>query len=400
MNRPLTSIAFVTETFPPEIGGAAMCAARLLDALSDHGINVRLYRPAGNGGVLKRFGLRDFHLPGFAIPLHPGLRLGWPCRKRLRADWERFPPDLVHIVTEGPLGASALRAARSLGLPTTSGFHTNFHSYSRHYGLGRLAGAGLAYLRLFHNATGGTMVPTPQIEAHLRGEGFERLRIVGRGVDAAAFNPEHRSEGLRARWGAMPSDPVALYVGRLAPEKNATLAFSAFREARERIPRARLVVVGDGPLKSELERMNPGAIFTGALRGVSLSEHYASADFFLFPSLTETFGNVTLEAMASSLPVVAFNDGAARLHVDHLENGILVPLGNEEAFRAGVVLLAMNLDLAQTLGAAAVRRARQASWATVGASFVDFLSAACSAGRGAGGMRPVPGKAIAPGSGL
>jgi glycosyltransferase involved in cell wall biosynthesis len=283
------------------------------------------------------------------------------------------PPDHVHIVTEGPLGASALRAARALGLSTTSGFHTNFHSYSRHYGLGRLAGLGLAYLRRFHNATGGTMVPTAQIEALLRSQGFERLRVVSRGVDASAFNPRHRAEALRASWGASPSDQVALYVGRLAPEKNPLLAFRAFMQLRERVSSARLVVVGDGPMRPELTRAYPGVTFTGALSGAPLSAHYASADLFLFPSLTETFGNVTLEAMASGLAVIAFDDAAARLYINHLHNGILVPPGSEEGFLAGASLLGQNVGLTRRLGAAAVARARQADWAAVAAAFLEFL---------------------------
>lgn len=387
MSARLTSIAFVTETFPPEIGGTAMCAARLVDAARDHGLAVRLYRPRGNGPVLSGTGLSDCHVPGLDLPLHPGLRFGWPCGRKLRDEWTAAPPDLVHIVTEGPLGFSALRAARSLGIPTTSGFHTNFHSYSKHYGLGWLTRAGVSYLRAFHNATGGTMVPTSQVEAALGAIGFERLTVVGRGVDTSQFNPGHRSEELRARWGVRPSDAVALYVGRLAPEKNAALALNAFAEAQRQAPGARLVVVGDGPLRQELEKAFPRVIFTGALRGASLSEHYASADVFLFPSLTETFGNVTLEAMASGLPVVAFDDGAARLHIRNLENGVLAPQDDGQAFAAGVSMLVRDISRSRTLGLEAFREAGRAGWPAVGAAFVRFLESAHTAAANASRLR-------------
>ena len=164
---------------------------------------------------------------------------------------------MVHIVTEGPLGWSALQAALKLKLPVSSDFRTNFHAYSRHYGVGWLQRPIAAYLRKFHNRTQLTMVPTEALRRDLATRGFRNLRVVARGVDTALFTPARRSDSLRAGWGAAPDDPVILHVGRLAPEKNLEPVVNAFEQIRRSEPRAKLVFVGDGPARAGLQRAAP-----------------------------------------------------------------------------------------------------------------------------------------------
>ena len=190
-------------------------------------------------------------------------------------------------------------------------FHGNFHTYSQHYGLGWLEKPIMAYLRKFHNRTLLSMVPSEGQREQLAAGGFHNLRVVARGVDTQLFTPYRRSELLRRQWGVTPATPVVLHVGRLAAEKNLPALAAAFITISKRQPRARMVLVGEGPEERMLRSRLPEAIFAGTRRGEELASHYASADLFLFPSLTETFGNVTLEAIASGLPLVAYDYAAA-----------------------------------------------------------------------------------------
>ena len=307
----------------------------------------------------------DVLLPGLPVPLYPGLRMGTPCKGRLIDAWTRQRPDVVHIATEGPLGWSALSAARSLGLPVTSEFRTNFHAYSAHYGAGWLNWTILAYLRRFHNRTQQTMVPTEALRGELAARGFHDVTVVARGVDTVRFDPARRDERLRATWGAAAEDPVVLSVGRLAPEKNLDALVAAFAGIRQRVPRARLVVVGDGQLRARISERCPGAIMAGQRTGDDLAAHYASADLFLFPSLTETFGNVTTEAMASGLPVVAFDYAAAGRLIRSGENGLLVSFEDTAAFIDGAVVLASDRSRARAIGRRARATACECGWDAV-----------------------------------
>jgi glycosyltransferase involved in cell wall biosynthesis len=269
----------------------------------------------------------EFRCAGAPIPMYPELRYGWARPGALRSLWRRngAPPDLVHVVTPGPLGWAALRAAREEGVPASADFRTNFHAYCGHYGLGWLEPVVLAYLRRLHAMADVNFVPTQELAHELAGHGFERLEVLGRGVDARLFSPARRDAALRHDWHAGPDHRVLLHVGRLAPEKNAGLALQTFERLSARRPGLRMVVVGDGPLRARLEKLHPRARFVGMQTGRALARHYASADVFLFPSLTETFGNVTLEALASGLAVAAFDTGAAARHVRNDVSGCLAP---------------------------------------------------------------------------
>ena len=360
-------IAFVTETYPPEIGGAAMASGRFVDALLARGHRVELVRPRQHADPAPaRPGLETTLVRGMALPFHPGLQLGMPAGGALYRRWRAEPPDLVHVASEGLLGRSAIRAAERLGLAVTTSFHTNFHRYARHYGFAWLAPLAVRYLRRFHARAQRTLVPTRQVQRQLQDDGFANLAVVSRGVDAVLFSPEKRRAELRLRWGAGSDDPVALIVGRLAPEKNLDLAIEGFLAMRRVRPGARMVLVGEGPLRARLAAAHPDLVFTGMLRGEELAAHYASADVFLFPSLTETFGNVCLEAMASGLAVAAFDDGAAREHIRHGENGLLATLERPQDFVSHAAHLAEDPELAHQFGLSARSTAEGLAWTAVG----------------------------------
>ena len=359
-------IAYVTETWPPELNGVSLTVERTVRHLRARGHAVELIRPRqpADGEAAPAAG--EWLTAGCRLPMYPDLRLGlaWPATLRRRFEAARC--DLVHLATPGPLAWAALAAARSLGLPVSSDFRTNFHQYSRHYGLGLLAPLVLAGLRRLHNATRCTFVPTAALQRELARAGFERLAVVGRGVDTDRFSPARRSAALRERWGVGEHDPALLHVGRLAAEKNVVLALRAFEAVQRQRPGARMVLVGDGPARERLQAALPTAHFAGMQRGDELAAHYASADLFVFPSLSDTFGNVTLEALASGLPVLAYDTAAAAEHVTSGTNGLLVAPGDEQAFVDAACRLAAEPP--QRLAAmreAAVGAARKARWSEV-----------------------------------
>lgn len=347
-------IALVTETYPPEVNGVALTVAKLAEGLRARGHRLQLLRPRRDRADVRReTGMDEELLPGIAIPRYRELRMGLPVRRRLIGLWRAARPDLVHIATEGPLGWAALRAARELGLPVSTEFRTNFHMYCGHYGIGWLQPLITRYLRWFHNTADLTMVPTEGMRRELEALGFERLQAVGRGVDTARFDPGHRCAELRAQWGVGERDPVLLCVGRLAAEKDLDVLLDAWRGVKERVPAARLVLVGDGPLRAALMQRCPDAIFAGQRGGEDLARHYSSADLFVFPSRSETWGNVVTEAMASGLPVIAWNRAAAAQLLRTGENGVRVECGDVAGFHRAVVQLVEDPDALRRMGAVA-----------------------------------------------
>jgi len=360
-------IAVVTETYPPEVNGVSATIARVVNGLHDRGHELQLVRPrqdrSDNAGDDDR--LLHVLMRGLPIPRYPQLKMGLPSKRSLVKLWTTHRPDVVHIVTEGPLGWSALQAAAHLKLPVVSDFRTNFHAYSRHYGMAWLRSPIMVYLRKVHNRTACTMVPTEGLRRELAASGFKRLRVVSRGVDTRQFDPSRRSEALRANWGAARNAPVVLCVGRLAAEKNLELLLTAFEAVRLAAPSARLVLVGDGPDRAQLAQRCPSAVFAGMRHGEDLAAHYASADIFLFPSVTETFGNVVPEAMASGLAVVGFDYAAAGQLIRHGENGLLVRMEDRESFCDVARGLAEELPHARALGAQARLAACRLDWGRI-----------------------------------
>ena len=413
--RPLR-IAFVTETYPPEVNGVAMTLAELVRRLQARQHQISLIRPRqGHERVGEkphpshpphqidqsrlldgRFPIEEFLVHGVQIPRYSQLRMGLPAKRFLIRQWTLQRPDVVHIATEGPLGWSALQAARRLKLPVSTDFRTNFHAYSGHYGLRWLYRPIMGYLRTFHNLAHRTTVPTKTLLAQLAESGFERLAVVARGIDAERFNPRHRCEALRAQWGLTEGDFAVLYVGRLAAEKNLDGLAVAFEAIEQANPRARLILVGDGPMRAALETRLPKALFCGQQMGHDLARCYASADLFLFPSKTETFGNVTVEAMASGLPVVAFADGAALELVRTDENGASVDLSDDSGYASEAVRLALNPTACVRMGLAARATALQLDWETIANRFELVIRGAIQSERGpspnsqVNAPRPIP----------
>ena len=361
-------IAYVTETHPPEVNGVALTAARAIAWLRQRGHAVDVIRPRQAHEAAGQ-SESEWLTAGCPLPMYADLRFGVATVAALRRRFEASGTELVHVATPGPLAWQAVRAARAMGLRTSGDFRTNFHQYCRYCHLGFIAPLALRVLRRLHNATDRTFVPTRALERELRAAGFERLAVVGRGVDTAHFSPAHRSIELRRDWGVPDEAPLVLYVGRVAAEKNVALALAAFDAAKAIAPTAHFVVVGDGPQRAELEQAHPDVRFVGARHGELLAACYASADLFVFPSLTDTFGNVTLEALASGLPVLAFDVAAAAEHVVDGASGRLVAAGDDAAFTAALCELVADPVRLEAMRRDAVEAARRTTWDDVLARF-------------------------------
>ncbi|HKA42031.1 MAG TPA: glycosyltransferase family 1 protein [Burkholderiales bacterium] len=368
-------IAIVTETYLPEVNGVAITMGHMIAGLRHCRHDIQLIRPRQHQEEMpaNEPGFEEVLVQGIPIPRYDALKLGLPAKQRLRRLWSAKRPDIVHIVTEGPLGWSALSAAHQLGLPVCTDFHTNFHTYTEHYGIGWLRKPITAYLRKFHNRSLATLVPTAAIRLELERLGLANLRVVSRGVDTILFSPRRRSPQLRASWGLGSTDMAVIYVGRIAPEKNLPLLLRAFEAMREANPRLRLVLVGDGPARAALESSHPEHVFAGMRTGEDLAAHYASGDIFLFPSTTETYGNVTMEAMASGLAVVAYDYAAAHQHIRQGVDGLLAAVDDAAGFTRLAVGLANDRGRAGHLGAHARAVAEKLDWAWVVAEFERTL---------------------------
>jgi glycosyltransferase involved in cell wall biosynthesis len=372
---PRLRVAIVTETYPPEVNGVAMTLGRIVAGLLQRGHVVQLMRPRQFEEVdpPEQDDLEQILIRGMPVPTYPEFRLGFPSRSRLLKLWKLKRPDIVHVVTEGPLGWSAVNAAHALHLPVSSSFHTNFQSYSRYYGIGWFRALIEGYLRRLHNRTLTTMVPTKAMLQDLHALAFDRVTLLSRGVETSQFSAGKRSQGLRESWGVGADDLVIMNVGRMAKEKNIGVVIAAFKAIAHRLPTAKLVFVGDGPQRKQLEENCPNAIYAGVQQGEALATHYASGDVFLFPSLTETFGNVVPEALASGLAVVSYDRAAANELITTDLNGVLVLGSAEIDFVEAALSLALNRQRQSTVRKNAAASVAHLNWDAIYDRFVGVL---------------------------
>ena len=369
-------IAVVTETYVPEVNSVAITVGCMVEGMRQRQHHVHLIRPRQNNLEIevRAENYAETLVAGVRLPGYAQLKAGMPAKGVLLNLWKKQRPDIVHVATEGPLGWSAISAARQLCIPVASDFHTNFHNYSKHYGAAWLSKPISAYLRYFHNKTGCTIVPTTELQQHLQHAGYKNVAVVSRGVDTDLFHPRKRSTELRQQWGADIDTPVVILVSRLAAEKNLHVAINAFEQMQAIIGDAKLVMVGDGPARAILQKQHPNVIFAGMRTGEDLAAHYASGDVFLNASLTETYGNVTVEAMASGLAVLAYDYAAARQHIRHDVNGLLAPFNDTTAFFEQAIALIQIPDRIQRLRNRARQTVEQLTWMAVMGQLENLLS--------------------------
>jgi len=358
-------VSLVTETYFPQVNGVSRTLGELVRHLTDRGDLVQLIHP-DYGEPASR---ADVHLVrAVNIPFYKELYLPLPPFGPVRRAIDAFRPDVVHIATEATLGLTVLRHVRRRKLVTVSSFHTNFDQYSRHYRIGWANGTIWRYLRWFHNRTSETYVPSLTTIKGLETLGFQRLVLWPRGVDSTLFRPDRPGRRqVRQALGWGPDDLVISYVSRIAPEKNVSYLADALAIVAARRPDVRILFVGDGPTRSDLEqRIGAIARFAGYRMGEELADYYSAGDLFAFTALTETFGNVVLEAMASGMPVAALRAGGVGDTVQPGKTGLLVE-PTEPPARFAEAILAMIAEPArlQAMSAAARAYAISQSWDTI-----------------------------------
>jgi phosphatidylinositol alpha 1,6-mannosyltransferase len=325
-------VAYFTESLFPLVDGVSRTLARLFETLETRGIEFIVFSPFVPDRVSWSSRVRRVRF--FRFPPYPDYRVSLPLQRSVRREMRAFRPDLVHVVSPTPMAFWAQRLAREVGAPVVASFHTHFVSYFRYYRVGRLEPFGWSLLRAFYGGCERVYAPSESIIGELRARGIPNLELWSRGIDLGGFSPEHADQGVRAEAGADVGTPILLLVSRLVREKDLEDLVAVDRQLRDRGVRFRLVLVGDGPMREELERRLPDAHFAGYRAGADLARWYASADVFVFPSTTETLGNVVLEALASGLPAVVVDRGGPQDLIRHGHNGF-VARANDPASLAG-----------------------------------------------------------------
>ena len=355
-------IAIFSEVYWPMVSGVGVTLRRLADSLATGGHAVRVFTatyPLPEGPDRPEV----HRSPSLPLFLYRDVQWAFPRHRELVREVSAFAPDVVHVATEFALGVAGLRVARELDLPVVASAHTDYERYAARYRLDWALRPGWRYLRWFYGQAERVLCPSLVYEEHLHSRGISRTGIWSRGVDTEHFNPRHRSQAARDAIGAAPDQPVVTYVGRLAREKNLDLLLEAWQVLAPRHPGARLALVGRGPLEDEIrERAIPGVELCGLVTGADLSAAYASADIFAFPSVTETFGNVLLEAMASGLPSVVAAAGGVLDFAAHGRNTWLVAPGSVEAMVKGLERLIADSALRRRLSAGALETAAARRW--------------------------------------
>ena len=358
-------IALFTGNYNHIADGVSLTLNRLVAHLQEQGNRVMIFGPTVEEPPMEHNG-RFVPVPSISAPGRPEYRIALGFPRKLRAMLAQFDPDLVHVATPDLLGRQAQKWALKRGIPVVSSYHTHFSSYLRYYGLEVMEGFLWQHLRRFYKRCRHVYVPSLSVEAVLHAHGITKgLRLWERGVNMDRFNPERRSDVWRARYGIAPDEVVVSFVGRLVWEKGLHIYADVIEGLEKRGIPHRSVVVGSGPAEAELQARLTRTVFTGHLGGLTLAQAYASSDVFVFPSETETFGNVTLEAMASGLPTVCARATGSMELVEHERSGFLLAPDDSSAFFAATSRLVQDAALRQQMGRAALQLAHHYSWPAV-----------------------------------
>lgn len=356
-------LALFSDTYPPQMNGVSRTLERLVAAARERGAMVRIFTTTDPD--LQHHDADEVRWNSVPFWAYPQVRLAAPRVLAARAALLAWKPSIVHVATEFGVGLAGRSAAQSQRLPLVTSYHTSFSAYAEFYKLGALAAGGWKYFRWFHGAAARTFAPTEAIREEVIAHGFRNVGVWGRGVDGDRFDPSFRSDEWRRAHGIAADAMVVLYVGRIAREKGLEHALRAMQQLSTNAPQIRFVFVGDGPYEAELRAAAPSsAIFTGRLSGAPLSTAYASSDVFLFPSVTDTFGNVLLEAMASGLVVVSADAGNTRELVG-TDRGVIVPVEQRDAIADALRSLDHDRARHDAIRDSARIWARQRTWTQV-----------------------------------
>ena len=358
----LKRIALFTGAYNHIADGVSLTLNRLVAYLERQGVAVQIFAPTVEEPPVDHAGTL-IPVPSVALPGRPEYRFSTRISRSVRDALRAFRPTLFHIATPDLLGYRALRLAQSWNVPVVASYHTHFSSYLKYYNMDMLEGFVWKYLRWFYAQCEAVYVPSHSMADVLREHGIvDGLRLWGRGVDTERFSPVQRSAAWRRSLGVSDDEVLVTFISRLVWEKRLDVFADVVAELQQRGLPVRSLVVGDGPARDELAERMPGTIFTGHLGGDALARAYASSDIFVFPSDTETFGNVTLEAMASGVPTVCADATGSASLVEHGTTGYLAPPGDVATFVEHVAQLVENPVVRHEMGCAALARAQEYEW--------------------------------------
>jgi glycosyltransferase involved in cell wall biosynthesis len=372
LDRPLR-VALVTSSYNFIADGVALTLNRLVAYLESHGVEVLVFAPVAPKPAFAHQG-RLVPVPSLPLPGRPEYRLAMGMAGHVKRQLLDFQPDIVHLAVPDLLGHAALSLAKQHNIPAVASYHTRYETYLRHYRyLATLEGLLKGILRRFYGACREVYVPSQSVRDALLADGLkDNFKSWPRGIDTTRFAPGKRSTAWRAQYGIGADELVILHVSRLVREKRLDTLTRALNQLT--CPH-RVVIVGDGPDRDFAARELPHAIFTGFLDGDELALAYASSDIFFFPSDSESFGNVTLEAMASGLPAVCADaTGSASLVVAG-ETGYLAHADDAQAFARHITALAADSSLRRRMGDAARARSVQFSWEETLAKMLGYYRA-------------------------
>ncbi len=355
-------VAYFTESLPPLVDGVSHTLSYLQRSLEAEKIDYRFFSPFLPTD--ENWAGKVMHVLSVPFPLYTKYRVSLPAFHDLRNSLDKFAPDIIHICSPFFLGFFAYRYAAEVGIPAVNSFHTRFVSYLKYYGSGWFEPYGWRYLRWFYNHGNICFVPSEATIRELDSRGFSNLTLWERGIDRSRFSPVFADRHLKNHWSP-EGNPVALFTGRLVKEKDVETLLGAHRILRKRKVSYKLVFVGDGPMRGQIEKEAPDAFLAGHLQGDLLSRAYASADIFVFPSTTESFGNVVLEAAASGLPVIGAAEGGVGDLILDGETGFLTIPRNHEDFALKMEALLTNESLRNEMAAGALDFALQKSWSQI-----------------------------------
>lgn len=377
-------IAYFSESLLPHVDGVSRTLAQLFGFLERADVDFRVFSPFTPPPEISWAG-RVRNVRYIRFPLYPDYRLAMPIGHKISARLDDYGPDLIHVVSPTPVAVRAQKYGQRRGIPVVSSFHTHFVSYFRFYGFGGLEGLGWRLMRSFYARCEVVYAPSHGIIRELAAHGIHNTELWSRGIDLGRFSPRWRDTGLRTLVGADDDTPVLLLVSRLVKEKDLADLVRAERILRERGSRHRLVLVGDGPMRPELEQALPDAYFAGHQTGDDLARWYASGDVFVFPSTTETFGNVILEAQASGLPAVVVDRGGPPDLVEPGETGFIARANDPADFAAKVEALMADPEARRRMGCRAREAAAERDWSAINGRLLESYHRVVATRRGAAG---------------
>lgn len=365
-------VALFTGNYNHIRDGVSLTLNRMVKFMLDNDVEFKIFGPTIDEPALDHVG--DFvAVPSLSLPGRPEYRISTNLSSEAKRHLREFNPDLVHIATPDVLGYKALRWAMDHEKPIVSSYHTHFTSYLKYYKLSFLEPVLWKYLNWFYSCCEQLYVPTPSMADWLTEMGVVTdLKIWARGIDTDQYTPENRDEEWRQKLGFKPEDVVVTFISRLVWEKNLKLYSDVLNRLMQKHDNVKAMVVGDGPAGDELKQILPDAVYTGFLTGDGLSKAYANSDLFFFPSDTETFGNVTLEAMASGLPCVVADAVGSKSLVGHEENGYLAPVEKSDLFYSYIETLVQNPGLRKKMADASRKKAGNYSWQNINGNLLSY----------------------------